>query len=239
MTVPNCILIVLIVLYMLLPLESSGESVHRMRSGRELPLRDGMLRPADLRLLLQEAQNFIRQGRLDLALDNCHTVRTLGHHTLRPEANVLLARIDRIERSSVVELNNGVNFQGKIRINLRSDQLGLPERRRIPIWEIQRIEAEYLLQYSQVTKTYYILTRLEVGFRDASMVRVGLTEEILIEIEKPDTGVQQAAIGYPYQLLRKSYLDTAFPRLINDRVAKIVIHPALYRDNLRPVVETR
>ncbi|MFQ5872246.1 MAG: hypothetical protein ACE5JL_00390 [Dehalococcoidia bacterium] len=212
----------------LMPWRVAGETTLRLQSGRELPLSGGRLRFEYAQTLLREAEDFLNQGRLDLARDNCQVLLAKGDATLAPEATSLMARIDEIERSSFVVLKNGQTFKGKLHVKLRSSQLGVGERREIPLWKIKRIEVDYLIKYSLVSRTNYVVTILDVQFRDAPPMRTRLTEEIIIKVAEEDGVVRRVVLGYPYELLRKEGMGKRFPQMIQDRVSKVVVYPVLY-----------
>jgi hypothetical protein len=228
MTSRRLLLALTLLTSVLLPFAVAGEEVLRLQSGREVPLSDGTLRSGEAQTLLQEAEDFLKQGRLDLARDNCQAIRAKGNGVFVPEITSLLARIEEVERSSFVVLRNGQLYKGKLQGTLRSDHLGIQGRRDIPLWSIKRIEAEYFINYSQVTKTYYVLTLLEVQFRDASSARARITEEVVLQVEEEGGTVRKAVVGYPYVLLHKRGMSQKFPQMIQDRVSKIVVYPALY-----------
>lgn len=224
----------------LMPLRVAGQETLFLQSGREVPLRrDGRLEDAYAKMLLREAGTFLNQGRLDFARDNCQALLAKGDETVKRAVTALLERIEEVETSSLIILKNGQTFKGKLRVSLRSDHLGIGERRSIPLWKIRQIAAEYFIDYSLVTKTYYVVTVLEVQLRNAPLAKSRLTEEVTIEVEQEDGTVRSAIIGYPYVLLRKHQMGDAFPQMIRDRVSKIVVYPALYEGDLSQVEAKR
>ena len=145
----------------------------------------------------------------------------------------LSRRIDEVERSSVVVLKNGRSLKGRLRARIRSDQLGLAGREEIPLWRIEKIEAEYVISYSLVTKTFYLLTLLDIRFRDQPPARTTITEEILLEVEADDGSVTVAPLGYPYELLRKDLMGDRIAEVVQDRIGEVIVCPAL-RDGTPP-----
>lgn len=199
----------------------------RLASGRELVLDRGRLRPGESGSLLQEAERFLMRGRLDLAEDNRRAVSDRGDPALADAAASLSRRIDEVERSSVVVLKNGRSLKGRLRAKIRSDQLGLPAREEIPLWRIEKIEAEYVISYSLVTKTFYLLTLLDIRFRGQPPAKTTITEEILLEVEADDGSVIAAPLGYPYELLRKELMGDRVAEVVQDRIGMVIVYSAL------------
>lgn len=202
-------------------------AVLRLKSGREMLLDRGRLRPGESESLLQEAERFLVSGRLDLAEDNRRAVSDLGSPALADAAASLSKRIDNVERSSVVVLKDGRSLKGRLHARIRSDQLGLPGRDEIPLWRIEKVEAEYVISYSLVTKTFYLLTLLDIRFRGQPPEKTTLTEEILLEVEADDGTVSAAPLGYPYELLRKELMGDRVAEVVQDRIGEVIVYPAL------------
>ncbi len=97
----------------------------------------------------------------------------------------------------------------------------------MPLWRIKRLRMNYLINYSQVTKTFYLLTELRIDFRDRSKVTTQITEEVTIEIEEADGSLRRAVLGYPSTLLRKDEMGASMPEMIKDRVSMIAVYSSL------------
>src|SRR5574341_1394062 len=137
----------------------------RLRSGKEVEIIDGALTAKGAEEVLSEASDWLKKGRLDYAREYWKLLAEKGRGAPASRARAEQARLHNIEYKSFILLRGGRNLTGKIKADLRMDLLGLEGQQEVPIWTIEEIIAEYHPGVSQVSKTYYPLTLLEIKFR--------------------------------------------------------------------------
>ncbi len=120
-------------------------------------------------------------------------------------------------------------LKGKIRADLRADLLGLEGKEEIPLWRLEEIVAEYHPGYSQVSKTLYPLTLLEIKFRAGELKASRITSQIEFVVEAADGSVVKALLGKEYEVLRTGDLGGQLQAMTTERITKVVIYPDLKR----------
>lgn len=205
--------------------QEKGEFV-RFPDGIEVFAPGGRLTSEDLQAALSRAEARISRGELGLARGTLDLVETRSHG-LAPAVQQLRARIRQVEFSSAVILRDGRRIGGRLLGPFRMDHLGLGTKEEISPDLIRRISAEYHLGWSAVSLTFYPLTLTEVEFRDGRTLLGRVTQEIPITLETPDGRVVEAMMGRAYQLLRDEALAKQLLEGDGDRVARVLVYPAL------------
>ena len=108
---------------------------------------------------------------------------------------------------------------------MRADLLGLEGKEEISIWQLDEIVAEYHPGFSQVSKTYYPLTLLEIRFRGQKMKGSRISREIEFAVEAEDGSVTKALLGKDYEILRPQNVGEQMEALTADRILKVIIYP--------------
>lgn len=199
----------------------------RLSSGREIALVDGRIRPDDARGLYQEASELLRAGRLEQVYEVARLLVAKGHSAVAEEARRLLASAEEIDFSSIVVLRSGARMTGRIRTPLRSDRLGLEGKEDIPFWKVERIEAEYLINYSAVSKTFYPYTLVEVKFRGGSSATGRLADESELLLEQRDGSLARLFLGLPFELFREGELARRVEQQSKERVGRVLVYSGL------------
>ena len=205
---------------------SIAETV-RLRSGKEVEIIDGALTAKGADDVLREASDWLKKGRLDYAREYWKLLTEKGRGTPASRAKAEQERLRNIEYKSFIMLRDGKTFAGKIKADLRMDLLGLDGQQEVPIWAIEEIVAEYHLGFSQVSKTYYPLTLLEIKFRGQKLKASRIAQELEFTIEEEKGLVTRAILGKDYEILRPNNLGEQIETLTNGRILKIVIYPNL------------
>ncbi|MBI4487592.1 MAG: hypothetical protein HY694_00780 [Deltaproteobacteria bacterium] len=210
------------------PGPSMAETV-RLKSGREVEIIDGKIAEEVAGELYREAEGLLKKGRLDLASEYWQLLVEKGRGSAVSQAKATQEKIRKIEYESLILLRNGNVFRGRISVDLRTDLLGLEGKGAIPLWQLEEIVAEYHPGYSQVSKTFYPLTVLEIRFRGGELKTARITREIEFLVEGVDGSVARAVLGKEYEILRSTDLARQLDGMVNDRITKIVIYPGLER----------
>lgn len=203
-----------------------GETV-RLRSGREVEIIDGTLPKKMAKEIYREADDLMRNGRLDLADDYLRLILDRARGTVVSQARAAQEKARKIEYGSFVVLRNSEVLRGKVQAHLRAHLLGLEGKDKIPLWEVEEITAEYHAGFSRVTKTFYPLTILEIKLRNRGIQTSRITGEIEFVVEKEGGPVIRAVLGKAYELLRDRDLAGQIEAMTNDRIIKVVIYPDL------------
>lgn len=211
------------------PLLAEGRSHDpiRLSTGREIYLVEGRIRPDDARALYQEASELLRVGRLEQVYEAARLLVAKGDSTVADEGRRLLASGEEVDFSSVVVLGNGARMTGRIKTPLRSDRLGLEGKEEIPFWKVERIEVEYLINYSAVSKTFYPYTLVEVRFRGGSSATGRLAAESELLLERRDGSVARLFLGLPFELLREGELARRVEQQSKERVGRVLVYSGL------------
>lgn len=212
------------VVYQAFPL--MGETV-RLRSGREVEIIDGTLPKKTAEEIYREADDLMRNGRLDLADDYLRLILDRARGAVVSQARAAQEKARRIEYGSFVVLRNSEVLRGKIRAHLRAHLLGLEGKDKIPLWDVEEIVAEYHAGFSRVTKTFYPMTILEIKLRNRGIQTSRITGEIEFVVEKEGGSVIRAVLGKTYELLREQDLGGQIEAMTKDRIIKVVIYPDL------------
>ncbi len=199
----------------------------RLRSGNEVEIIDGALTAKGADEVLREASDWLKKGRLDYAREYWKLLTEKGRGTPASRAKAEQARLHNIEYKSFILLRGGKILTGKIKADLRTDLLGLEGQQEVPIWAIEEIVAEYHPGVSQVSKTYYPLTLLEIKFRGQELKASRIARELEFTIETENGHATKAILGKDYEILRPNDLGEQIDRLTNGRILKIVIYPNL------------
>jgi hypothetical protein len=199
----------------------------RLSTGREVHLVEGRIRPDDARAVYREAGDLLRAGRVDQVYEAARLLIARGDSAVADEGRRLLASAEAIDFSSVVVLRNGGQITGRIRSPLRSDRLGLEGKVEIPLWTVERIDAEYLVNYSAVSKTFYPYTLVEVTFRAGSSASGRLADESELILERRDGSLARLLLGLPFELLRQDQLAEWVERQSRGRVARVLVYAGL------------
>lgn len=199
----------------------------RLRSGKEVEIIDGALTAKGAEEVLREASDWLKKGRLDYAREYWKLLTEKGRGTPASRAKAEQARLHNIEYKSFILLSDGKILTGKIKADLRMDQLGLEGQQEVPIWAIEEIIAEYHPGLSQVSKTYYPLTLLEIKFRGQKLKASRITRELEFTVEAENGPVTRAILGKEYEILRPNNLGEQLETLTKGRILKIVIYPNL------------
>ncbi len=205
-----------------------GEAI-RLRSGKEVEIIDGQLPEKVAAELEREADGWLKKGRLDFAGDYWQLIVDRAKGTVATRARAAQERVRKAEYGSFVILGNGSMLKGRIEANLRADLLGLEGREEIPLWRLEEIVAEYHPGYSQVSKTFYPLTLLEIKFRAGELKASRITSEIEFVVEAADGSVVKALLGSEYEVLRAGDLGGQIQAMTTERITKVVIYPDLKR----------
>lgn len=199
----------------------------RLRSGKEVEIIDGALTAKGAAEVLQEASDWLKKGRLDYARDHWKLLIEKGRGVPASRAKAARERLQNVEFESFVILGNDRTLRGKIKTNLRSDLLGLEGKDEIPIWRVEEIAAQYHPGLSQVSRTFYPLTLLEIKLREKRLRTSRITSEIEFIVEGADGSVAKAILGKDYELLRPEALAGQLEAIARDRIIKIVMYPGL------------
>jgi len=198
-----------------------------LRSGKEVEIIDGALSAKGAEEVLREASDWLKKGRLDYAREYWKLLTEKGRGTPASRAKAEQQRLHNVEYKSFILLRDGKILTGKIKADLRTDLLGLEDKQEVPIWAIEEIVAEYHPGYSQVSKTYYPLTLLEIKFRGQKLKSSRITQELEFTIEEEKGPVTRAILGKEYEILRPNDLGEQLNTLTKGRILKIVIYPNL------------
>lgn len=198
-----------------------------LRSGTTVEIIDGNLTSKGSEEVLREASDWLKKGRIDYAREYWKLLIAKGKGALVTRAKASQERLQNIEYESFIILGSRKTLKGKVNANLRSDWLGLEGKEEIPIWQVEEIAAEYHPGLSQVSKTFYPLTLLEIKFRGKKLQAAKSTAEIEFVIETANGSVEKAILGKVYQLLRPEDLDKQIDAATRDRIIKVVIYPGL------------
>ncbi|MBI4522571.1 MAG: hypothetical protein HY695_02025 [Deltaproteobacteria bacterium] len=198
-----------------------------LRSGKQVEIIDGAVPNKIAEEVLREASEWLKKGRLDYAGEYWQLLAEKAKGAPASRARAERKRIAPIEFGSFVLLRNNKTLKGRLKANLRADLLGLEGKEEIPVWQIEEIVAEYHPGFSQVSKTFYPLTLLEIKFRGKKLKSSRLGAEIEFTIEKGDGSTDTARLGKDYEILRPSDLGGQIDALTLDRIMKIVVFPAL------------
>lgn len=199
----------------------------RLSSGREIALVDGRIRPDDARGLYQEATEFLRVGQLEQVYEAARVLMASGDSAIAAEARRLLASAEEVGFSSVIVLQSGARVTGRIKTPLRSDRLGLEGKEEIPLWKVEWIEAEYLINYSAVSKTLYPYTVIQVKFREGSSATGRLADESELLLERRDGSLSRLFLGLPFELLQEGELARRVEQQSKERVARVLVYTGL------------
>ena len=213
--------------FLLLQFSPLAAETVRLRSGKEVEIIDGALTAKGAEEVLSEASDWLKKGRLDYAREYWKLLAEKGRGTPASRAKAEQARLHNIEYKSFILLRGGRNLTGKIKADLRTDLLGLEGQQEVPIWAIEEIIAEYHPGVSQVSKTYYPLTLLEIKFRGQKLKTSRIAQELEFTIEEENGHVTKAILGKEYEILRPNNLGEQIDTLTNGRILKIVIYPNL------------
>lgn len=205
-----------------------GETI-RLRSGKEVEIIDGQLPEKGAAELEREADGWLKKGRLDFAGDYWQLIVDRAKGAVVTRARAAQERVRKAEYGSFVILGNGSMLKGKIRADLRADLLGLEGKEEIPLWRLEEIVAEYHPGYSQVSKTFYPLTLLEIKFRAGELKASRITSQIEFVVEAADGSVVKALLGREYEVLRTGDLGGQLQAMTTERITKVVIYPDLKR----------
>lgn len=198
-----------------------------LRSGNALEIIDGRLTVKGSEEVLREASEWLKKGRLDYAREYWNLLAEKGTGGTVAKARIAQRRVENIEYESFVILGTRRIVKGKISANLRSDWLGLEGKEEIPLWQVEEIAAEYHPGLSQVSKTFYPLTLLEIKLRGKKLQAAKSTAEIEFVVETANGAVEKATLGKVYQLLRPENLDQQIDAATRDRIIKVVVYPGL------------
>ena len=203
--------------------EGAGTGLIRLKSGREVLVGEKRLETPFSRDLYREARRFLKEGRIDWVLENCHLLKEKGAEEVIAEADDLITKIRKAEYSSVVVLKNGQTYRGKVTAQLnpdylglqgqkvipqlRTDYLGLDGQEKVPFWSVRSIHAEYRAVLSRISGYYYLSTLLNIQFRGKGLViqqtshqessnplESTISKEILIQVEDQEGNLQKAAM---------------------------------------------
>lgn len=199
----------------------------RLKSGIEVEIIDGALTAKGADDVLREASDWLKKGRLDYAREYWTLLTEKAKGTPASRAKAEQARLHNIEYKSFILLRGGKTLTGKIKADLRTDLLGLEGQQEVPIWAIEEIVAEYHPGVSQVSKTYYPLTLLEIKFRAQELKASRIARELEFTIETENGHATKAILGKDYEILRPNNLGEQIDTLTNGRILKIVIYPNL------------
>lgn len=205
-----------------------GETV-TLRSGKEVEIIDGQVPEKVAAELYRETEGLLKRGRLDLASDYWRLIVERAKGSVVTRARASLEKIAQAEYGSFVVLGNGEILKGKIKAFLRADLLGLEGKEEIPLWRLEEIVAEYHPGYSQVSKTFYPLTLLEIKFRAGELKASRITGEVEFMVEGADGSVVRALLGKEYEVLRTEDLGGQIQAMTTERITKVVIYPDLKR----------
>ena len=205
-----------------------GETV-TLRSGKEVEIIDGQVPEKVAGELYREGEELLRKGRLDLAGDYWQLIVERAKGGVVTRARASREKIGKVEYGSFVVLGNEEILRGRIKAFLRADLLGLEGREEIPLWRLEEIVAEYHPGYSQVSKTFYPLTLLEIKFRDGELKAARITGEVELMVEGANGSVVKALLGKEYEVLRSGDLDGQIEAMTKERITRIVIYPDLKR----------
>jgi len=205
-----------------------GETV-TLRSGKEVEIIDGQLPEKVAAELYREAEDLLKKGRLDLAGDYWQLIVERAKGGAITRARAAQEKIGKVEYGSFVVLGNGKILRGKVRAFLRADLLGLEGKEEIALWRLEEIVAEYHPGYSQVSKTFYPLTLLEIKFRDGELKAARITGEVEFMVEGADGAVVRALLGKEYEVLRDGDLGGQLQAMTTERITKVLIYPDLKR----------
>jgi hypothetical protein len=213
--------------FLLLQFDPLAAETVRLRSGKDVEIIDGALTANGAEEVLSEALDWLKKGRLDYAREYWKLLTEKGKGTPASHAKAEQARLRNIEYKSFILLRGGKLLTGKIKADLRTDLLGLEGKQEVPIWAIEEIIAEYHPGVSQVSKTYYPLTLLEIKFRGQKLKASRIARELEFIIEEENGHVSKAILGKEYEILRPNNLGEQIDTLTNGRILKIVIYPNL------------
>ena len=198
-----------------------------LRSGREVEIIDGALPPKAAETVLREASDWLKKGRLDHSREYWKLLIEKAKGVPAARAKAAEERVRNAEYESFIILRNGKTFTGKVTANLRHDLLGLEGKEAIPIWQVEEIAAEYHPGLSQVSKTYYPLTLLEIKLREHKLQTARINREIEFMVETAQGSVQRAILGKSYEILRPENLSAQIEAATKDRIIKVAIYPAI------------
>lgn len=198
-----------------------------LRSGNPVEIIDGRLTVKGSEEVLREASDWLKKGRLDYAREYWNLLAEKGKGEAVAKAQTAHQRVQNIEYESFIVLGTRKVVKGKVSASLRSDWLGLEGKEEIPLWQVEEIAAEYHPGLSQVSKTFYPLTLLEIKLRGKKLQGAKSTAEIEFIVETPGGAVEKATLGKVYQLLRPEDLDKQIDAATRDRIIKVVIYPGL------------
>lgn len=198
-----------------------------LRSGREVEIIDGALHPKAAETVLREASDWLKKGRLDYAREYWKLLIEKAKDAPAARAKAAEERVRNAEYESFIILRKGKTFTGKVTANLRHDLLGLEGKEAIPIWQVEEITAEYHPGLSQVSKTYYPLTLLEIKLRGHKLQTVRINREIEFSVETADGSVNKTILGKSYEILRPEDLSGQIEAATSDRIVKVVIYPSI------------
>jgi uncharacterized protein (DUF2249 family) len=199
----------------------------RLKSGQEVEIIDGKIPEKVAENLYHEAEALFKKGRLDLAREYWQLLVEKAQGAVLAHAEASLKRAQTVEFSSFVILRNDQVLRGRVKADLRMDLVGLEGKDEIPLWEVVELIAEYHVGYSQVSKTFYPLTILEIRLRDHKMQTSRITREVEFVIEGEDGSATRAYLGKSYEILRPDHLNEQIEQLAADRILKVVIYPLL------------
>ena len=198
-----------------------------LRSGNPVEIIDGRLTAKHSEDVLREASDWLKKGRLDYARECWNLLAEKGKGEAVAKAKAAKQRVQNIEYESFIVLGTRRIVKGKVSANLRSDWLGLEGKEEIPLWQVEEIAVEYHPGLSQVSKTFYPLTLLEIKLRGKKLQAAKSTAEIEFAVETAGGAVEKAVLGKLYQLLRPEGLDKQIEAATRDRIIKVVVYPGL------------
>ena len=237
--------------------EGFGKGLIRLKSGREVLVGEKKLKPRLSQDLYQEAIRFFKEGRIELVLENCRLLEEEGAEEITKEASDLIEKIDEAEYSSIVVLEDGQTFKGKVTAQLnpdyiglhgqkvtprlRTDYLGLEGQKEVPFWSMISLQAEYQAKLSNISGYYYLTTVLEIQFRGKPQKaqrtsRRGnggrvesstISKEIWVHVDDREGNVRHFVMGHDYQMLKEEDLAGQVEELTRGRVKKIHFYPLL------------
>jgi hypothetical protein len=212
---------------MLFAISDSMAETLVLRSGKQLEIIDGALTAKGAEEVLQEASNWLKQGRLDYAREYWKLLAEKSKGMPAARAKAASEKFKTAEFESFIVLGNHRTIKGNVKAFLRSDWLGLEGKDDVPIWSVEEIAAEYHPGLSQVSKTFYPFTMLEVKLRGKKLQTTKVAGEVEFLVETATGNTEKAVLGKLYELLRPQDLASQIEAITRNRIIKVVIYPGL------------
>jgi hypothetical protein len=198
-----------------------------LRSGKQVEIIDGALTRPGAEAVLSESTDWLKTGRVDYARECWNLLIERSKGTPADRARAAQERLKGAEFESFIVLGSHQILKGNVKAFLRSDLLGLEGKNEIPLWSVEEIAAEYHPGLSQVSKTFYPFTMLEVKLRGEKVQTTKMSGEVEFVVERADGVTHRAVLGKLYELLRPQNLLTQLEAMTRDRIIKVVIYPGL------------